>query len=144
MPLVIVFTKVDLVSSSHDYEGHCRSLFRNVPTEIVSSIYYFVCIAQKGCLTPSFIPAQPRFRDRINKLVVTTDGVIITHSRNISALSEAQRTQPRLSPVSLSWSVSQRASRDTNIQASIECVTSLLLLKFIFSSHTIRQSWEKQ
>ncbi len=99
---------------------------------------------RRAVLRLPLFTAQPRFRDRINKLVATTDGVIIAHSRNISASSKAQRTQPRLSPVSLSWSVSQRASRDINIQASIECVTSLLLLKFIFSSHTIRQSWEKQ
>ncbi len=84
-------------------------------------------VAYKSCLTPLF-PAQPKFRHLINKLVATTDGVIIAQSRNISAPSEAQRTQPRLSPVPLAWSVSQRASRDINVQAAIECVTSLLLL----------------
>ncbi len=131
MPLVIVFTKFDLVSSSHDYESHCRSLFRNVPAEIVSSIYYFVCTAQKGCLTPSFIPAQSRFRDRVNKLVETTEGVIIAHLRNIPASSEAQRTQPQLFPVSLAWSVSQRANRGINIKAAIECVFSLLRLDLL-------------
>jgi hypothetical protein len=143
VPLVIVFTKFDLSSSHNDYEEHCRSLFRNVPVDIVSSIYSFVCVAYKGCLTPLF-PAQPKFRHLINKLVATTDGVIIAHSRSVSAPSEAQRTQPRLSPVSLAWSVSQRASRDINVQAAIECVTSLLLLNIFFSSHTVRQSWTKQ
>jgi hypothetical protein len=114
-------------SSSHnDYEERCRSVFGNVPTDIISSIYSFVCVACKGCLTPLF-PAQPKFRHFINKLVTTTDGVIIAHSRNVSPPSEAQKTQPRLSPVSLAWSVSQRASRDINVQATIECVTSLLL-----------------
>ncbi len=48
VPFVIVFTKSDLivpnVSSNHnDYEGRCRSLFENLPAEIVSSIYPFVC-----------------------------------------------------------------------------------------------------
>ncbi|KAF8489076.1 hypothetical protein F5888DRAFT_1210533 [Russula emetica] len=100
VPLVIVFTKFDLSSSHNDYEERCRSLFGNVPVDIVST--------------------QPKFRGLINKLVATTDGVIIAHSRNVSAPSEAQRTQPRLSPVSLAWSVSQRASRDINVQAAIE------------------------
>jgi hypothetical protein len=147
VPFVIVFTKFDLivpnVSFSHsDYEVRCRSLFGNVTTNIVSSIYCFVCVACKGCLTPLF-PAQPKFRHLIDKLVATTDGVI-THTRNISAPSEAQRTQPRLSPVSLAWSVSQRASRDINVRAAIEWVTSLLLLNLFLSPHTVRQSWTKQ
>ena len=46
VPFVIVFTKFDLivfnVSSSHnDYEARCRSLFGNVPADIVSSISFF-------------------------------------------------------------------------------------------------------
>jgi hypothetical protein len=130
------------VSSSHnDYKEHCRSLFGNVPTDIVSSIYSFVCVGYKGRLTPLF-PAQPKFRHLINKLVATTDGVIIAHSRKIVASSEAQRTQPRMSLVPLAWSVSQRASRDINIQTAIECVTSFLLMNSL--SHTVRQSWAKQ
>ena len=88
-------------------------------------------------------PAQSKFSELINKLVATTDGVIIAHSRNVSAPSEAQRTQPRSSPVSLAWSVSQRASRDINVQAAIEYVTSLVLLNLFFSPHTVRQGWEK-
>jgi hypothetical protein len=130
VPLVIVFTKFDLIvpnvsTSRNDYEECCRSLFGKVPAGIVSSIYSFVCVSYKGCLTPLF-PAQPKFRNLINKLVATTDDAIIAHPRNISASSEAQRTQLRLSPVSLAWSVSQRASRDINVQAAVECVTSLL------------------
>ncbi|KAI0276096.1 hypothetical protein BGY98DRAFT_736516 [Russula aff. rugulosa BPL654] len=105
VPFVIVFTKFDLfvpnVSSSRDdYEERCRSLFGKVPAEIVST--------------------KTKFRELINRLVATTDGVIIAHSRNVSAPSEAQRSQLRLSPVSLAWSVSQRASRSINVQAAIE------------------------
>ncbi|KAI0276827.1 hypothetical protein BGY98DRAFT_983344 [Russula aff. rugulosa BPL654] len=111
--LVIVFTKFDLIvpnisSSQNDYEERCLSLFGNVPAEIVST--------------------QPKFRHLINKLVATTDGVIIAHSRNISSPSEEQRLQPRLS----------LASRGINIQAAIECITSLLLMKLL--SHDVRQS----
>jgi hypothetical protein len=82
--------------------------------------------------------AQPRFGDLIVKLVATTDEVVIGHSHDISVSSEAQS---RVSPVTLAWSVSQRASRGINVEAAIECVTSFLLLNLF--SHTIRQSWEK-
>jgi hypothetical protein len=47
VPLVIVFTKFDLSSSHNDYEERCRSLFGNVPADIVSSIYSFVCVTYK-------------------------------------------------------------------------------------------------
>lgn len=98
-------------------------------------------VVQKSGLTPYFVSAQPGFSGLIDKLVATTDGVIIGHSRNISASSGTQRTQSRMSPVTLSWSVSQRTSRGINIQAVIECVTSILLLNF--TSHTARQGWTK-
>jgi hypothetical protein len=140
VPLVIVLTKFDLSSSHKDYEVRCRSLFGNVPADIVSSIYSFVRVAYKGGLIHLF-PARPKFRHLIDKLVATTDGVIIAHPRNVSAPSELQRTQSRMSPVRLAWSVSQRASRGIKIQAAIECVTSFLLLNYF--SHTIRQSWSK-
>jgi len=117
VPLVIVYTMFDKIapnnvpSHSNEYEtaratvnmaweGHCRTLFGNVRTETVSM--------------------QPRFRDLILKLVATTDEIIIGHSRNISASSEAQRSQLRMSPVTLAWSVSQRVSLDINVQAAIE------------------------
>jgi hypothetical protein len=84
--------------------------------------------------------AQPRFGDLIDKLVATTDEVIYDQSSNISASSEAQtlpqRTQSRMSPVTLAWSVSQRASRGINIQTTIECVTSFLLLNFFLMPYT--------
>jgi hypothetical protein len=124
------------------WEGRCRTLFGNVRTEIVSSNYSPVCVSCRRVVSHlTLFSAQPRFGDLIVKLVATTDEVIIGHSRNIPASSEAQRTQPRISPVTLAWSVSQRASRGINVQAAIECVTSLLLLNFF--SHTIRQSWAK-
>jgi hypothetical protein len=91
--------------------------------------------------TPLF-PAQPRFRDLINKLVATTDGMIIAHSRKIAASSEAQRAQPRMSLVPLVWSVSQRVSRDINILTAIERVTSFLLMNLL--SLAVRQSWTKR
>ncbi|KAH9977502.1 hypothetical protein BJV74DRAFT_153229 [Russula compacta] len=119
VPVVLVFTKFDKIvskvlsdirggdsrnpyesarSTAHTmFEGSCRSFFpRNpVPVEVVST--------------------GPGFIDLIDKLVARTDVVINAHPHN--ALSEAQ---PRMSPVSLAWSVSQRASCDVTIWAAIE------------------------
>ena len=86
--------------------------------------------------------AQSRFRNFIDTLVATTDEVLIAHSRNTPASTERESTQSRVFPVTLAWSVAQRASRDINIQAAIEHVTSFLLVNS--HSHTVRQSWAKQ
>ena len=155
MPVVIVFTMFDKIIPnvpSHDseyekarstayrtWEGHCRTLFGKVRAEIVSSNCYLVCLSCRRVVSHlTLFSAQPRFRDQIDKLVATIDEVIIDHSRNIS-VSEAQRTQSRISPVTLAWSVSQRASLGINIQAAVECVTLFMPLKPF--SHFIRQSW---
>jgi hypothetical protein len=141
------------IARHNDYEGawaaastKCeelrRTLFGNVRAEIVSSNYSFVCIARMSRLMPCFVSAQPKFRNFIEQLVKTTDDVIIAPLRNISVSSERQRTQSRIFPVALAWSVSQRASRDIKIQAAIEHVTSFLLVNL--SSHTVRQSRPKQ
>ena len=157
MPLVLAFTKVDLVvpkilSGGNDYrrvrsaytahEGQCRSLFGNVPAEIVSSDYSLVCVFFGEVVSRrALFSARPRFRDLIDKLVQTTDQLILAHSRKIAASSEAQTTQSRMSLVPLAWSVSQRASRGINILATLECVTSFLPMNLL--SHTVRQSWAK-
>ena len=144
MPIVIVFTMFDMIIPnipSHDdeyekaratahrmWEGHCRTLFGKVRAEIVSSNYSSVCLScGRVVLRLTLFSAQPRFRDLIDKLVATTDGVIIghSHSPNMSTLSESQRTK---SPVTLAWSVSQRASLGINIRAAVEWVTSFMLL----------------
>jgi hypothetical protein len=126
------------------WEGHCRTLFGNVRAEIVSSNYSLVCVSCRRVVSHlTLFSARPRFRDLIVKLVATTDGVIMGHSRDFSASAEAQRTQSRMSPVTLAWSVSQRASRSINIQATIECVTSFLLLNlFLISYDRVGQSRE--
>ena len=80
-----------------------------------------------------FVSARPKFRNLIEKLVSTTDEAINARSRE---------AQPQLSPVTLAWSVSQRASHDINIQAAIERVTLFLILNLF--SHTMQQSWAKQ
>lgn len=129
-------------AASTKCEEFRRTRFGDVRAEIVSSIYSFVCIASMGRLIPCFVSAQPKFRYLIEQLVKTTDEVIIAPLRDISVSSESQRTQARIFPVALAWSVSQRASRDINIQAAIEHVTSFLLVNL--SSYTVRQSWAKQ
>jgi len=75
---------------------------------------------------------QPRFRDLILKLVATTDEIIVGHPRNIFALSEAQRSQLQMSPVTIAWSASQRVSRDINLEAAIECVNLISILEPFF------------
>ena len=145
VPLVIVFTMFDLIvhdDPSHEneyekaraaaymtWEGRCCTLFGNVRGEIVSSNYSPVCVVQRGCLTPYSVFSAAKVGDMIAKLVATTDEVINGH---ISASSKAQGTESRMSPVTLAWSVSQRASLGINVQAAIECVTSFLLLTFFF------------
>jgi hypothetical protein len=59
---------------------------------------------------------------------MTTDQLIVAHSRDTLRLSRAQKAQSRMSPVLLAWSISQRVSHDVIMQAAIECVTSLLFL----------------
>lgn len=46
------------------WEVCCRSLFKNVAADIVSSISSFACVAYKGCLTPFFFfsTAQAKLR----------------------------------------------------------------------------------
>jgi hypothetical protein len=154
VPLVLVFTKFDQIvpkvsSGGNDYrriraaytahEGQCRSLFGDVPAEIVSSDYSFVCVFFGEIVSRrALFLARQGFRDLIDKLVQTTDRLIITHSHKIAASSEAQR----MSLVPLAWSVSQRASRDINILTAIERVTLLLLMSLL--SHIVQQSWTKQ
>ncbi|KAH9998769.1 hypothetical protein BJV77DRAFT_711572 [Russula vinacea] len=96
VPLILVFTKFDnherdKATAYTKCEEHRRSLFGNVRHELVST--------------------RSKFRDLIKKLVTTTDEVINAHSRE---------TQSQIPPVTLAWSVSQRTSRDINIQATIE------------------------
>jgi hypothetical protein len=148
VPVVLVFPKFDLIDPN-EYETarntaytHCRALFGDVPAEVVSSNYSFVFFARKLSLMPSLFSARPRFHNFIERLVTTTNEVIIAYSPNISASPESQRTQPQIPPVRLAWGVSQRASRDIKIQATIECATLSLLLNLF--SHTLRQGRAKQ
>ena len=137
VPLILVFTKFDKHESDEataymKCEEHRRSLFGNVRHELVSSNYCFTYTVPVVWRVALF-SAQPKYRDLIEKLVTTTDEVISAHSRE---------TQPQQSPVTLAWSVSQRASRDINVQGAIERVTSFSLLNLF--SHTVQQSWAKQ
>ena len=93
-------------------------------------------------LSYALFSARQGFHDLIDKLVQTTDRLIVAHSHKTAVPFEAQRTQPRMFLVPLAWSVSQRASRGINILTAIERVTSFLLLSLL--SHTVRQSWVKQ
>lgn len=150
MPLVIVFTMFDLIvanvhSHGNEYEkaraaayrtweGRCRTLFGNVPAEIVSGNYSPVCLSCRRVVSHlTLYSAQPGFGDLIVKLVATTHKVITGHSYDISVSSEAQRTESQMSPVALAWSVSQRVSRVIKVDATIECVNFISTLDLFFS-----------
>ena len=117
----------------------CLEVFEPISFQVI--ILSFV-LHVRVVLRLRLFSAQPTFRTFIEQLVKTVDEVIITSLRNVSVSPERQRTQSRIFPVALAWSVSQRASRDINIQAAIEYVTLFLLVNLSF--HTVRQSWAKQ
>jgi hypothetical protein len=114
VPLILVFTKFDkherdTATAYTKCEEHRRSLFGNVRHELVSSNYCFTYIVLV-VLHVALFSARSKFRNLVEKLVSTTDEVINAH-------------QPqKISPVTLAWAVSQRASHDINIQAANECV----------------------
>ena len=122
------------------WEAHCRTLFGNVRAEIVSGNYSPVCLSRRRVVSHlTLFSAQPGFGDLIVHLVATTDWVIFGHTHYLSVSSEAQRAELQITSVRLAWSVSQRVSRDIKVEATIECVTSFLLLNLF--SYTMRQSW---
>jgi len=130
VPVVIVFTKFDLVVSRvlfdiargdtryHErararahtmYEDACRDMLhkepRDVPAEIVSE--------------------NPRFIDLVDNLVVTTDR-FITDSRAPSTRAVVHREKQRIGAVPLAWSVALRVNHDIIIQASIDRTQRIL------------------
>jgi hypothetical protein len=99
-----------------------RSLFGNVPADIVSRFVLSYALHIRVVLPLCFQRSH-----------ATTDGVIIAHSVTLTRYLRAGRLgstkiQPRLSHVSLACSVSQGASRDTNVQAVVECSTRFATL----------------
>ena len=98
-------------------------------------IILFIVLHVRIALRPRLFSAQPTYRNSVEQLVRTVDNVIIAFLRNVSVSPERQRTLSRIFPVALAWSVSQRASRDINIQAAIEYVTLFLLVNLSF--HTV-------
>jgi hypothetical protein len=150
VPVIVAFTKSDMVfpkilgseSANSRYQDRsgtyaqceqlCRPLFHrepsDVPAELVSGIYsLFIGSALRRFHLFSVVP---QFGALINSLIVTTDRFIMgSRTTSISsARSSSQGTKPRIAPVPLAWSVALRASRDINIQASIECVVCISTL----------------
>ena len=92
-------------------------------------------LPRTGVLRRCLPPADSKFGYLIGNLVVKMNRVMTTHSRNTPVSPRSQKQYP-MSPVLLAWSLSQRASRDAIIQATIEYVTSFLLLGRV--SYTVR------
>jgi hypothetical protein len=85
---------------------------------------------------------DPKFGDLIENLIATTTRVIIAHPSRALASPKAQKVQLPMSPVLLAWSVSQRASHDVIIRATIEHVTTFFIDEVI-SSDTAPQGRAK-
>ncbi|KAI0278995.1 hypothetical protein BGY98DRAFT_1096380 [Russula aff. rugulosa BPL654] len=123
VPVVVAFTKSDLdfrhISGSEkgNYQYHartrvyaqceqlCRSRLRrearDVPAELVS--------------------VMPQYGVLINNLIVTTHKSIMGFRTTAPSLRWSSRgAEQRIAPTRLAWSVALRASRDINIQASID------------------------
>ncbi|KAI9510659.1 hypothetical protein F5148DRAFT_540875 [Russula earlei] len=118
VPVVLVFTKLDELALSRVAFGDSEDL------ETARSTAHTMCersfrslFHENSGVVSAAIVSIPGFGDLISKLVTTTDDVIIAQSRK---LSRTQRAQPRMSPVLLAWSISQRASHDLIIRAAIE------------------------
>ena len=117
-----------MATTTEELEPHTRRTRGNVALSLemcllrlfLVIILSYMCSSERLSHDVLCFSAKPRFRDLIEKLVQTTDLLILAHSRKIATSSEAQRTQPRMSLVPLAWSVSQRASRDINILTAIE------------------------
>jgi hypothetical protein len=150
VPVVVAFTKSDLdfrhISGSekgnYQYQDHartrayaqceqlCRSRFRrearDVPAELVSGEYLTL---RNGPWISSLFPVMPQYGVLINNLIVTTHKSIMGFRTTAPSLRWSSRgAEQRIAPTRLAWSVALRASRDINIQASIEYVVSLSTL----------------
>lgn len=122
------------------YEESRRSLFRgklrDVPAEIVSSTYPLTRFARKDTRLILFHLAKERHDDLLERLITTTHKLIMADSRNTSLLSISSETWEgdfQINPVSFALSVEQRVNHNLIIQASIEFVTSLLVLFYVIS-----------
>ncbi|KAI9459745.1 hypothetical protein F5148DRAFT_1218621 [Russula earlei] len=120
LPVVVAFTKFDLVVSPEGYsesartsayaqcEELSRSLFRKEPRDVPAEI----------------VSVYPQYLDLIGNLVVTTDrthhGLACWPLPLLPGGSNVQGAKPRIAPAPLVWSVALRASQDISIQASIE------------------------
>ncbi|KAH9003546.1 hypothetical protein EDB86DRAFT_3073326 [Lactarius hatsudake] len=122
VPVVVVFTKFDLVVSQVPLNSHsggpqhneharararieesCRRLFRKDPKDVPAEI----------------VSDDPRFVGLIDNLTVTTDK-FITDSRAPFTRSGAQGEEQQIGAVPLAWSAALRVNHDIIIQASIE------------------------
>lgn len=76
-----------------------------------------------------WLPAKTKFGDLIAKLVTTTHRLIIVDPNNAIVPS----AYFQIAPVPFVWSIAQRVSHDLIIRASIEYVSSSLVLSCVIS-----------
>ncbi|KAI0285608.1 hypothetical protein BC826DRAFT_1051436 [Russula brevipes] len=123
VPIIVTFTKFDSVVSKFvtDFEGHYESARTTAYTRCEQSCRSVLGGELKD-VPAEIVSVDPRFRDLIDKLVVTTDK-FMTGRRTVSTTSvrsRAQMAKPRVAPVPLAWSAALRVCQDIIIQASIE------------------------
>lgn len=83
-----------------------------------------------------FHPAKQKYGDLLENLITTTHKLITADSRKTSMLSvssESREGNFQINPVSFVLSIEQRVNHNLIVQASIELVTSLLVLSYMIS-----------
>jgi len=124
VPIVLVLTKFDI------YVSRVQFSTASEDHEFEQASYTAYAVCERSCrswfnesigdVPAAIVSTEPVFGSLINKLITTTDQLIIAHSCNTLELSKAQKAQSRMSPVLFAWSISQRASHDVIMQAAIE------------------------
>jgi hypothetical protein len=90
---------------------------------------------REGTQLITFHPAKQRYDDLLERLITTTHKLIMADSRNTSMPSISSETWEgnlQINPVSFALSVEQRVNHNLIIQASIELVTPLVVLFYMF------------
>lgn len=90
----------------------------------------------KDTLLILFHPAKQKHDHLLERLITTTHKLIMADSRNASMLNVSTKTWEgnfQINPVSFALSVEQRVNHNLIVQASIELVTSLLVLFYVIS-----------
>jgi len=140
VPIVVAFTKFDVIiliegrnSQDHEharakacarFDDSCRSLFGRGPKDIPAEIVQGSLLSFLEWLLTSPFAVNSQLGDLIERLVGTTDRLIMGPP-TASIRSSERSAMKRISPVPLAWSAALRTSLDIIMEASIEYVGRL-------------------